>query len=214
MEPTIIDIYCERTDPSYWSEPLNAVSNAAFLIAAAVMAYRLQGARLPLAWALVAALAAIGVASYLWHTLAVGWAGAADAGTILIFILIYLFAANRDFLGLRGWAAGLFTLAFVPYAAGLGWVFEQLPFFTISSFYWPLVPLMLGYGLALRGQDPATARGLAIAAGLLTLSLIARSVDEPFCAALPLGTHFLWHILNGVLLGWVIEVYRRRALRA
>ena len=28
--------YCERTDASYWSEPLNALTNAAFLIAAAL----------------------------------------------------------------------------------------------------------------------------------------------------------------------------------
>ena len=29
-----VDIYCERTDFAFWSEPLNAVSNAAFVIAA------------------------------------------------------------------------------------------------------------------------------------------------------------------------------------
>ena len=29
-----IDGYCERTGPEYWSEPVNAVTNAAFLIAA------------------------------------------------------------------------------------------------------------------------------------------------------------------------------------
>jgi hypothetical protein len=23
------------------------------------------------------------------------------------------------------------------------------------------------------------------------------------------GTHFWWHILNGIMLGWMIEVYRR-----
>ena len=34
MDPLrFIDAYCERTDPSYWSEPVNAVTNAAFLIA-------------------------------------------------------------------------------------------------------------------------------------------------------------------------------------
>ena len=32
-----IFIYCERgQDPSFWAEPLNAVSNAAFIIAALV----------------------------------------------------------------------------------------------------------------------------------------------------------------------------------
>ena len=35
------------------------------------------------------------------------------------------------------------------------------------------------------------------------------SIDEALCGAFPLGTHFLWHILNGIMLGWMIEVYRR-----
>ena len=32
-----IDMYCERTDPGLWSEPLNAVTNLAFLVAAALL---------------------------------------------------------------------------------------------------------------------------------------------------------------------------------
>jgi hypothetical protein len=32
---TPIDLYCERADPSFWAEPVNALSNCAFLIAAA-----------------------------------------------------------------------------------------------------------------------------------------------------------------------------------
>lgn len=27
-----IDIYCERTDADFWSEPINALSNAAFMV--------------------------------------------------------------------------------------------------------------------------------------------------------------------------------------
>ena len=32
-----LDVYCERTDPSLWSEPLNVVTNLAFLAAAALL---------------------------------------------------------------------------------------------------------------------------------------------------------------------------------
>jgi hypothetical protein len=39
MWSTPLDLYCERTDLSFWAEPVNALSNAAFLIAAA-FAYR------------------------------------------------------------------------------------------------------------------------------------------------------------------------------
>ena len=38
-----IDAYCERTDASYWSEPINAVTNFAFIIAALIMFRRTSG---------------------------------------------------------------------------------------------------------------------------------------------------------------------------
>jgi hypothetical protein len=44
---TPVDIYCERTDPSFWAEPVNALTNIAFLLAAALAfcAWRRDGAR-------------------------------------------------------------------------------------------------------------------------------------------------------------------------
>ena len=38
------------------------------------------------------------------------------------------------------------------------------------------------------------------------MSLFFRTVDDAVCGAVPVGTHFLWHILNGVMLGWMIRV--------
>jgi len=203
-----VDIYCERTGPGYWAEPVNAITNAAFLIAAFVMWRRTRGAGLPLATLLCAVLAAIGVGSYLWHTHAQGWAGIADVAPIALFVLIFLFAANRDFLGLATpWALAA-TALFVPYAALAVPLFQELPFFAVSAAYWPLPVLMVVYAGLLARRAPATSRGLLIAAALLAASLTFRSLDAAVCPAMPVGTHFLWHLLNGVLLGWVIEVYR------
>jgi hypothetical protein len=72
--------------------------------------------------------------------------------------------------------------------------------------------LILIYAMLLRDRAPATARGLAIGAGILVLSLAFRTLDLRVCAGFPLGTHFLWHLLNAVMLGWMIEVYRRHML--
>jgi len=72
------------------------------------------------------------------------------------------------------------------------------------------VPLLiLIYAVALRRRFPVLARGFVAGAALLILSLTARTLDLPLCASLPLGTHFLWHVFNGVMLGWMIEVYCR-----
>jgi hypothetical protein len=128
---------------------------------------------------------------------------------IAVFILVYIFAANRGFWGLGLWPALGATALFIPYAAVTGPIFAALPFFEISSFYWPVPLLIALYAVALRNRVSDVARGLAIGAGILVVSLAFRSTDELVCDAVPVGTHFMWHILNGIMLGWMIEVYRR-----
>ena len=207
-----IDGYCERIDASYWSEPINAITNAAFLIAAFILWHRVRGQGLPLAMALVVILAAIGVGSYLFHTHATVWASTADVLPIVLFILTYIFASNLHFLRWPLWVSVLGTLAFIPYAMALTPVFRALPFFEVSAFYWPVPVLIVLTALLLRRQHPTTAKGLLIGAGILVVSLTFRSLDRALCDAWPIGTHFMWHILNGVMLGWMIEVYRRHML--
>ena len=207
-----VDGYCERLGPEYWAEPLNAVTNAAFLVAAAAMWRRAAG--LPVARVLCLILAAIGVGSFLFHTHATAWASLADTSPIGVFILVYLYAANRHFWGMPVPLALLGTAGFVPWSVLLTPVFEALPFFTVSSFYWP-VPTLIGlYALLLRGRAPETAAGLAVGAGILVVSLTFRSIDGAVCDTLPVGTHFVWHLLNGLMLGWMVEVLRRHVLDA
>ena len=208
-----IDAYCERTGPDYWSEPVNALTNLAFLIAALIMARRLHGSGMAMGRALAGVLFVIGIGSWLFHTHANALTSLMDVLPILGFILLYIFAATRDFLGARPWVAGLTTLAFLPYAALTVPIFSMVPGLGSSAGYAP-VPLMIAvYALILRRRDPATARGLAIGAGILVVSLTFRTLDQPLCDAFPLGTHPMWHILNAVMLGWMIEVWRRHRLR-
>ncbi|MFZ9949326.1 MAG: hypothetical protein ACO3FX_06965, partial [Gemmobacter sp.] len=132
-----------------------------------------------------------------------------DVVPILCFILAYVFAAHRRFC--RHWqvAAGLWTLGFFPYAAVMVPLFGLVPGIGSSAGYAPVALLIGLHAVALWRRAPRTARGLGIGAGLLVLSLGMRTIDEPICTALPLGTHFLWHILNAIMLGWMIEVWRR-----
>ncbi|MEM9853429.1 MAG: ceramidase domain-containing protein [Pseudomonadota bacterium] len=203
------DGYCERVDFSYWSEPVNAVTNAAFLIAALVMWWRLRGAALPIAHLLVAILTAIGIGSFLFHTHATGWAALADVIPIGLFILTYLFAVGLHFLRWPVWGAALLTVSFLPFAALVVPLIDRLPFFSISNFYWTVPILLFAFAPLVARESRATARGMRIGALILIVSISLRSIDELICDQVPLGSHFLWHILNGVMLGWMIEVYRR-----
>ncbi|QYK40557.1 MAG: ceramidase domain-containing protein [Paracoccaceae bacterium] len=202
-----VDGYCERTGPEYWSEPINALTNLAFLIAAAIMWPRVRG--MVTGQVLCVMLAVIGVGSWLFHTHANRLTGLMDVLPIVAFILAYVFVATRDFLGQRPWVAGLAAVGFVPYAVLLTPVFRSLPFFEVSAFYWPVPVLILVYSWLLKARAPATSAGLAWGAGILMASLAFRSVDQALCDSLPIGTHFMWHVLNGTMLGWMIEVWRR-----
>ena len=69
--------------------------------------------------------------------------------------------------------------------------------------------LIVIYALLLWRRAPRPARGFLAGAGLLPVSVTFRSIDATLCACLPAGTRFMWHVLNAVMLGRMIEVYAR-----
>jgi hypothetical protein len=202
-----VNSYCERLGPGLWAEPLNAVTNASFLVAAWV-SWRLSrrhGDRGGQALSLI--LAAIGIGSALFHTYAQVWAMLADVIPIQLFILVYLALATIRFFAAPPWVGIAAAAAFVPVSAlastALGALFGPL---NGSIGYLPVPILIALYALALVRRAPAAAQGLAVGAALLCVSLAFRTVDQVVCGALPIGTHFLWHLLNGVMLAWMIRV--------
>ncbi len=48
-------------------------------------------------------------------------------------------------------------------------------------------------------HDPA-AREVGTAAAIFTVSIVFRTIDKMLCAAFPIGTHFLWHACNAIVL--------------
>lgn len=202
-----VDGYCERLDATFWSEPVNAVTNLGFVLVALWLWPRVRGflgARV-----LCGVLAMIGIGSWLFHTHAQVWAGLLDVAPIAGFVFFYIYLANRSYWGWsRAISAGGLVL-FVPYAAIVAWGLGDLPVVGGSALYISVAVLIALYAAALRRRLPEVARGLAIGAGLLFLSITFRAVDGPLCDLWPIGTHFLWHLLNAVMLGWMIVVYHR-----
>jgi len=200
-----VDNYCERLMPGLWAEPLNAVTNFAFMLAALLMLRRARGDAL--AMALVVILFLIGIGSLLFHTFAQRWAGLADVLPIMIFILVYIYAATAHYLNQRWWVALGATVLFLPLSGlvsrAIVAVFGPL---NGSASYIPVVLMIALYAVFLIKRSPQTARGLGIGAGILALSLTFRTLDAPLCYAVPFGTHFLWHLLNATMLGWMIHI--------
>src|SRR5215470_16161131 len=98
---TIFD-YCERgRDPSFWAEPLNATTNAAFILAALagilMLSRRPAHQRSLWHWFFVLNFIAIGIGSFLFHTVPNLSTVQADSGPIGVFMLAYLIFAVRRF---------------------------------------------------------------------------------------------------------------------
>jgi len=205
-----IDGYCERIDASFWSEPLNAVTNAVFLMAAIWVLRREELNNK--ARALAFLLGMIGIASFLFHSVATAWAGALDVLFILLFTLLYIFVATEDFLGLPRRSALVVTLGYFPFSVVVDWLTLPLSVLGSTRIYIPILILITLYSLILYKKFPYLSRGLAMGALLLTISMFARSVDLLLCETIPTGTHFLWHVINAIMLAWMIEVYRRHII--
>jgi hypothetical protein len=207
----VLDLYCERLGPGLLAEPLNALTNGAFLVAAWRLAgLARRGGRSDRGVLALAALAmAIGIGSSLFHTFATGWALAADVVPILLFQLLFLLLYLRRLLGLGAAPAAGICLAFLlACLAG-----RSVPAALNGSLaYAPTLAV-----LALLGWHQLHSRQswlLLAATGLFSLSLLLRSLDNALCPHWPIGTHLFWHLLNAgvlVLSGWALLTSEQNA---
>lgn len=198
---TPIDLYCERLGPEFWAEPVNAVSNAGFLVAA-WLAWRLVTSlpgRTP--WSthgLIGLLATIGVGSFLFHTLAVTWALWADVLPIFLFQLLFLVLYLRRVARVRPWVG----VAWVALFFAASWGFGALPAHWLngSLSYGSAWVFVAGLAVHHARSGRRAPRALAWATLLFTVSLGLRSLDLQVCHWLSTGTHPLWHVLNAAVL--------------
>ena len=182
-----------------WSEPVNALSNAAFLIAA-VLALRLwrRGDREDWpALALIIVVAAVAVGSFVFHTVATRAAILADVIPIAVFIYGYLLLALVRFLHLRVIVAAAIVVAFAAGAQALS-ALAPPRLLNGSVGYLPALTALIA--VALTAREQGMRRSLGLAALVFAISLAFRTADMAMCPQFPLGSHFVWHILNAVVL--------------
>ncbi len=200
-----LDAYCERAgDAAFWAEPLNAVTNFAFIIAAIACGHLLikyQAVRWRLAdiWALVVLLFAIGVGSGLWHTHATQHTMWADVIPILLFMNLYLIVALRRIFSLK-WIWVIACWLGFQAANFASEMYLPRDFMNGSVMYLPTYATLLIMTFAAYRHHRAAGRVFELAMMVFTASLFFRTVDMEFCEIVPFGTHFLWHCLNAYLL--------------
>lgn len=204
-----VDHYCERTGPALDSEPVNAISNVAFLIAS-VAALRLYSHHTPpqcrsLIQILIVLIAVVGLGSFLFHTVGTRWAEWADVLPILFFILLYVWLILTLFYRWPNWqkliAVSLLFLAtfFLESRAPASFLWG-------GALYLPTVLTIVILSFTLFRENPSAGKALVIAGAVFLLSFAARTLDMPLCENWPLGTHFLWHLLNAAVLYLLVRM--------
>lgn len=203
--------YCERADPSFWAEPLNALSNGAFLLAAlgGLVLLRRAGRADGAAALLIALVFAIAAGSFLFHTMPQRWTLLADVVPIQLFAFFYFGLVLHRFFGLAPAVAILGTLAFLVASSALAAVVGLWlpPAARGSAGYAGFVLALLGvaFALTLRRQTDA-ARQIGLAGLVFALSLTLRSLDGALCQQVPFGLHWAWHLLNAAVLYLLLRV--------
>jgi hypothetical protein len=200
----MIDLYCERLGPDFWAEPVNALTNLGFVLAAwLIWRFAVQKQVQDPGIAVVTAMiASIGVGSFLFHTMATPLTRWLDVLPILVFQLMYIGLYARRVIALH-WAVILSMLVIFLAAALYGRQFPEI--LNGSLIYAPALLVIAGLGIY-HYRSRKKARGLLlVAATAFLLSVFFRSIDNAVCSQFALGTHFLWHIFNALVIYLVMR---------
>ena len=193
-----MDAYCERVGMGLLAEPLNAVSNVSFLLAAwaAWVVAKRTGALSAGVRALIAIGASVGIGSILWHTYPTMPTLVLDSVPILIFIMWYIWLYARNVVGMRPLFAAASAAAFLV-ATLLAFPFAGVLHGALVYTPGLIVTLALG---VFHARERGVARfTLLAAAGVYLAALFFRTIDNEVCPVLPIGTHFVWHLLIGLV---------------
>jgi hypothetical protein len=204
-----VDIYCERTSAASDAEPINALTNIAFPLAAWA-AWRLSSKHAnpvtsTMVNVLIATIAIVGLGSFLFHTIATRWGEWGDVIPILVFVVLYFWLLLSRFFRWSFWPTFLALSLFLTLTL---FAEARVPPEVLwgGAMYLPTLFAIVAMSVALYHQEPDMGRSLLVAAGVFICSFAARTVDMQVCTAFPLGTHFFWHLLNALLLYLLVRL--------
>ena len=201
-----VDLYCERLGPDFWAEPVNAVTNMSFLVAAwyAWLRAKRQNLLSPAVWSLLLLTCAIGLGSASFHTFATGLTRLMDYLPILLFQLTYVWLYCRRVIKLQLWTTSSAIILYLVVVLAARQFPEVL---NGSLIYAPAILVLVVFGIYHAVSQRNERLVLITAALIFFISLLSRTIDELICSYIPLGTHFLWHLLNGVVLYLLLATF-------
>jgi len=195
---------CERVGPGLLAEPLNVISNFGFiLVAIAIYRYYhrhedIGGRRIWDIQALTFLVFIIGVNSIVFHAYPNQTTELMDTVPIVLFILLYFVSVLFRIGRVNIFQAVVCSTAFVGFSHILVHQFPHAMNDSIGYLSSMIALIAIAVYLHLKARPSSSHFMLAAVVGCT--SLFCRVIDRDVCDVLPMGTHFLWHCLNALLL--------------
>ncbi len=191
-------IYCERgVSKELLAEPINALTNIAFPIAG-FLGYKLlkeKGIKSKELRALPWILSAVGFGSFLYHTARNSTTLIFDALPIYIFILYALFLTLNELFKSR--VRSVLVLSGFIGVVALLTMYVPREFMNGSIRHITAITFILFIGwIAVKKYGTPVVKPFAGVIGLYACAIFFRSIDAWICTWIPVGTHFLWHVLS------------------
>jgi Ceramidase len=224
--------YCERgNEVALWAEPLNVLSNLAFLAVAVVAGAQLHfdevGTNKIVRWLLVINIALIGLGSAAFHLLATRWARMIDVVPIGGFMALYLGFALRVFHGRTRTASVAGVVIFLAvtvfaslhtYRPGVAQT-AHMSFLNGALGYLPALGVLIVTATGLHCRGHAAATWLIGACVVFTVGLALRTVDLHLCPLVQISTlrvsaHAVWHLLVALVAYLLVSATRYAPLPA
>lgn len=193
-----IPVYCEHSNLEFLAEPLNAISNIAFIFAG-IGIYRLlikSGIQKVEYKAILILIFLIGIGSFLWHatrnlyTMLLDVVPVALSFTLIIYVLLSKLIGNK-LIALLIAALLLPARFFISSFASTDIISSLIR----NAIIFATILVLVVWSFKKYGR--VALEGLSVLA-IYLLAISMRVMDLQICPTFNMGTHFLWHILNAV----------------
>lgn len=198
-------VYCEQPIYQAFFEPINTITNLAFMIAGIMLFIQLRKRNVldikGVYFSTV--LVIVGLGSFVWHLYRNDLTLMLDSIPIALFVLSYLFFYIMQMN--KNW-----VLRISLFLSFFGYVVILVRALSGIENHWLLTNGGMQYLVALsffvvlqlfnRYWNQGLIKPSLIVVMLFALSIFFRQTDLLVCEYIGFGTHFMWHILNGVVL--------------
>lgn len=201
-----LPVYCEGGNSlEFFAEPLNAISNIAFIFAGLGIYRLLTKNRIQQVEfkAVLILILFLGFGSFLWHATRNSYTLILDVVPAALSFAVITYIFLRNLIGNKLLALSI-ALLLLPTRF---FISSFAPTDIISSLIRNLInatTFFLIILLSFRKYGKIAFEGLVVLTVYLA-AIIMRIVDLQVCQTFPLGTHFLWHILDALAVYLVIK---------